>query len=500
MRPSGLFLFCASFCIFLIPMHRLRSVILLICLLFLYSCNRTSGDRLLSPEVTLDLDEIKKRGFINALVDNNSFSYFIYKGRAMGYEYELLKLLAKHLQVDLKIKVTSGVDRAIEQLNSGEGDILAFPLTITKERTNYVNFSRPLFNSYQVLVQRKPENWRSLNQDQIDSRLIRNASDLIGKEVYVMKSSSFVERMEHLSEEIGGDILIREDSADAGSESLIKHVAMGEINYTVADHPIAMVNAAYYPNLDVSTILSLPQQIAWAVRKNSPELLRVVDEWLLKIKKEPTFMVIYNRYFKSPRTSLLRISSDYSSLAGDKISPYDELIRQGAENLGWDWRLLAALIYEESRFIVNDESWAGARGLMQLMPETAERFGAINPDDPRQSIRAGVNFLKYLDKYWAKTITNEMERLKFILASYNAGLSHIIDARELTSKYKKDPTSWDDVEYYLLQKSNPEFYRDPVVMAGYCKCEEPVNYVKNVLDRFEEYKLHIAESPVNNTQ
>jgi membrane-bound lytic murein transglycosylase F len=109
---------------------------------------------------------------------------------------------------------------------------------------------------------------------------------------------------------------------------------MGEINYTVADHPIAMVNAAYYPNLDVSTILSLPQQIAWAIRKNSPQLLHAVDEWLIKIKKEPTFMVIYNRYFKSPRTSLLRMSSDYSSLGGSKISPYDELIKQGAEKAG----------------------------------------------------------------------------------------------------------------------------------------------------------------------
>lgn len=211
-------------------------------------------------------------------------------------------------------------------------------------------------------------------------------------------------------------------------------------------------------------------------------------------------MVIYNRYFKSPRTSLLRMSSDYSSLGGNKISPYDELIKQGAEKLGWDWRLLAAIIYQESRFIVNDESWAGARGLMQLMPETAKRFGATNPDDPRQSIRAGVNFLKYLDKYWAKTIMDQDERLKFVLASYNAGLSHIIDARELTVKYKKDPTQWNNVEYYLLQKSNPQFYRDPVVMAGYCKCEEPVNYVKNVLDRFEEYQLHIAESSANNTQ
>ena len=160
--------------------------------------------------MALDLDAIQKRGFINVLVDNNSFSYFIYKGRPMGYEYELLNLLAKQLKVDLKIQVISGVEKAIEQLNSGEGDILAFPLTITKERTQYVNFTEPLFNSYQVLVQRKPENWRSITRDQSDRKLIRNASDLIGKEVHVIKSSSFAQRLKNLSEEIGGDIIIRE--------------------------------------------------------------------------------------------------------------------------------------------------------------------------------------------------------------------------------------------------------------------------------------------------
>jgi membrane-bound lytic murein transglycosylase F len=343
-------------------------------------------------------------------------------------------------------------------------------------------------------VQRKPDNWRSLTADQINKQLIRNVAELVDKEVHVMKNSSFQQRLEHLSEEIGGDIIIKEDSVDAASESLIKSVAQGQIDYTVADYPIAMVNAAYYSNLDVSTALSLPQQIAWAVRKDAPELLHAINTWLAEIKKEPTFMVIYNRYFKSPRTSLIRMQSDYSSLAGNKISPYDEWIKQGAIKLGWDWRLLAAVIYQESRFQTTDESWAGARGLMQLMPETAQRFGASNPDDPRQSIKAGVNFLKYLDTYWSKSITDVDERLKFVLASYNAGLSHIIDARELTVKYKKDPTAWNDVAYFLLQKSNPEYYRDPVVMAGYCKCEETVSYVKNVLARFEEYQLHIADS------
>jgi membrane-bound lytic murein transglycosylase F len=474
-------------------MNRHYSYSLLFLLLFSFSCNQPTRDKLFSPDVTVDLDAIQKRGFINVLVDNSSYSYFIYKGRPMGYEYELLTLLAKELKVDLKIQVISGVDNAMEHLNSGEGDILAFPLTVTKERTNYVSFTQPLYNSYQVLVQRKPENWRSLTRDQIERKLIRSASELIGKEVHVMKSSSFAERMKNLSEEIGGDIIIREDSAGAESESLIKRVVNGEVDYTVADHPIAVVNAAYYPNIDVGTILSLPQQIAWAVRKNSPQLLKTINTWLAKVKKEPTFMVIYNRYFKSPRTSLLRAQSDYSSIGGSKISPYDDLIRKESERLGWDWRLLAAIIYQESRFNNKDESWAGARGLMQLMPETAEQFGAANPDDPKQNIRAGVGYLKYLDKYWSKEITDSNERLKFVLASYNVGLSHVIDARNLTVKYKRSSVLWNDnVEYYLLKKSDPTYYRDPMAPAGYCKCEEPVNYVKNVLERYEEYKMHIA--------
>lgn len=446
-----------------------------------------------SPEVTSDLDAILERGYINALVDNNSVSYFIYKGEPMGYEYELLNLFAKHLNVDLRIKVTSGIDRAMDQLNTGEGDIIAFPLTITKERNKYVSFSKPHFNSYQVLVQRKPETWRQMTLDAINDSLIRNPVDLIGREVHVLAGSSFETRLRHLSEEIGGDVLIRPDTASSESESLIRRVATGEIDFTIADHMMARVNASYYPDLDINTPVSVAQQVAWATRKNSPELLKAMNDWLAGIKKEATFMVIYNRYFKSPRTSLVRMTSDYSSMGGNMLSPFDSLIRRGANTLGWDWRLLASLVYQESRFLPKGESWAGARGLMQLMPRTANEFGAFDLDDPRQSINAGVGYLQFLQKYWNNKVPDTGERLKFILASYNVGLSHVVDARRLAEKYGKDPQVWyDNVEYFLSQKSEPEFYRDPVVTAGYCKCEEPIHYVRAILDRYEEYKIHIA--------
>ena len=473
--------------------HYFRSAGLV--LLVSFSCNPPQNEGFSSnPEVELDLDAITKRGFINVLVDNNSISYFIYKGQPMGYEYELLKLMADDLKVGLKIKVTSGVEQAIDQLNRGEGDILAFPLTVTKARTKAVAFTKAQYNSYQVLVQRKPRNWRQLTLDAINENLIRNPVDLVGKDVYVIKGTAFEQRLENLSEEIGGDIIIKRDTLIAESESLIRKVAMGEIDYTVSDHTMAQVNASYYPNLDVNTVLSVAQQIAWAVRKNSPKLQEAVNLWLTKVKKGPTFMVIYNRYFKSPRTSLIRMNSDYSSLGGNKLSPYDHEIKEGALKLGWDWRLLASVVYQESRFLPTDESWAGAQGLMQLMPATAKRFGVSNPHDPDQNIRAGVNYLLYLDKYWMKTVADPHERLKFVLASYNAGLSHIIDARRLAEKYGLDPARWEDsVELFLLRKSDPKYYRDPVVSTGYCKCEEPVNYIRDVLERYDEYRIHIRD-------
>lgn len=464
-------------------------------LLFLltFSCSKpvVNDKATVTPMVTLDLDQIQKRGYINALVDNNSMSYFYFKGGAMGFEYELLKRLADHLQVELRIKVITSIENSIDLLNKGYGDIIAFPLTVTSDRKEKVEFSETMFTTSQVLVQRKPENWQE-NPYLAEKQMLRNPVDLIGKDVYVKNGSSFKERLKNLSQEIGGDIHIIEDSDTSETESLIKKVADGEIDYTVTDQTIAMVNAAYYPNLDVSTMVSFPQRIAWAVRKNSPLLLMAINEWLSEVKKDGTFKVIYDRYFNSPRTSARRKKSDFSSLGGNKISPYDDEIKKKAEELGWDWRLLASMIYQESTFSPTAVSWAGAKGLMQLVPATGRHYGAKDLLDPYQSIDAGVNFIKFLDRQWRITIKDPNERIKFILASYNVGFSHVIDARNLTRKYGGDPTRWDgQVEKYLLLKSDPRYYRDPVVKAGYCRCEEPVNYVKEILQRFEEYKRYI---------
>jgi len=466
---------------------------ILLFFLFFVGCTWKSDqpDFTTTPEVTIDLAQIRQRGFLRAIVDNNSISYFIYRGQTMGFEYELLQDMARRINVELKIKVISGIEQAIDLLNRGEGDLIAFPLTVTKDRTDYLSFTDAHFTTSQVLVQRKPANWRRMPPNRIDRMLIRSPVDLIGKKVYVLNESAFKERLHNLSQEIGGEIIIEEDSAAAETESLIERVAKGEIQLTVTDQTIAMVNSIYYPDLDVNTPLSLPQQIAWATRKNSPDLLAATNTWLAGIKETGRFKILYDKYLNNPRSSQIRISSAYSTIGGKKLSPYDEEIKREAKNLGWDWRLLASVIYQESNFRPNAESWAGAVGLMQLMPATASEFGAIDRTNPHQSLRAGVRYLKYLDKLWSKYVRDPDERVKFVLASYNAGLSHIIDSKNLAKKYGKDPAKWEDVEMFLKEKSNPKYYRDPVAVAGYCKCEEPVNYVRDILSRFEEYKILI---------
>ncbi|MFO7827582.1 MAG: transporter substrate-binding domain-containing protein [Bacteroidales bacterium] len=439
------------------------------------------------------LERIQKRGKIIAVTDFNSTNYFIYRGEPMGYQYELLKLLADHLDVDLEVAVENDVDKNFEMLFEKECDIIAINLTKTKERSKIIDFTYPHSQTRQVLVQRKPANWRNLTKDELDSKLIRNQLDLADKIVYVQKGTSYAQRIKNLSDEIGDSIIIIE-KADLEVEQLIELVASGEIDYTVADENIAMVNQTYYPVLDIETAISFPQSIAWGVRQEDDSLRIAIDHWLKEFKKTLDYALIYNKYFKSPRSAKI-VESEYYTITSGKVSEYDEYIKEYSKIIDWDWRLIASLIYQESRFKSNVKSWAGAYGLMQLMPSTANRFGVSKSSPPEKNIKAGIQFIKWLDKRFEnRGITDDEEKTKFILASYNVGLGHILDARRLADKYGKNPDVWENhVDEFILKKSNPKYYRDPVVKYGYCRGSETYHYVYQILDRYEHYKNILPE-------
>lgn len=464
--------------------------------LILHSCKdaeATTSEEAQEPKIRRDLDAIKKDGKLKALTVYSGTSYFLYKGQAMGYEYDLLKRFAKYLDVELEMVVVKDQDELIAKLNQGEGDILAHGLTITSNRKKSVSFSNYLYLTKQVLVQKKPDNWRTMHWHKLENALVHDAIELLNDTVSIRNGSSYNERIGNLQDELGGKIYIEELSGEMATDQIIKEVANGTIKYTIADNNIAKIMASYYPILDIDVPVSFSQRIAWATRKNSPDLLKATNLWLEDIKKEVDYNVIYNKYFENKKDFRRRVKSEFYSLNQEEISPYDALIQTHAEKISWDWRLVASLIYQESRFDPNNSSWANAEGLMQLMPKTAEDLGVSDRSDPTQSISGGT---KYLRQIWEnfETIEDSLQRTKFTMASYNCGLYHVKDAQKLADKNGLDASRWDDnVEDMILALSSPKNYNDPIVKYGYVRGVEPYNYVNQIYERYAHYTQFISE-------
>jgi len=439
------------------------------------------------------IHEIQERGKLIATTDFNSTDYFIYRGEPMGFQYEKLKMFADYLDVDLEINVSNSLETAFQKLESGKSDLIAMGLTITLDRTHRLDFSQPILQTRQMLVQRKPANWRKMRTwDDIEKKLIRNPIDLAGKTVIVQKTSAYANRLENLSEEIGWPILIEEDPVRE-VEQLIEAVANGEIEYTVCDEHMARLFEKQYPEIDIRTAISFPQNIAWAVRPGSDSLLIAINTWLSENNNTFASKYLIDKYFNNARTVYMARSKSVS-LNGENISQYDEILRNISKQYDFDWRLVASLVYQESQFNSDAKSWAGAFGLMQIMPATAKSLGIDSTASDFQQIEAGILYLNMLDNELPDEISDPDERIKFILASYNVGIAHVYDARRLAEKNGKDQNVWtDNVDFYLLNKSNPEYYRDSVVRYGYARGEETYNFVIEILDRFEHYKNVVTD-------
>ena len=466
-----------------------KLVIIFAVVIFVVSCSgnkRNEKKSVLAPEKQNDLQRIKDAGVLKAVVDYNSTNYFVYRGKPMGFKYDMLQELAKELQVELEINVSNNLSETFEGLKTGRFDLVAKNLTITKERSKQIDFTIPIYQTKQVLVQRAKQN------SDADTSFISSTLELANKKVYVQKNSSYFNRLQNLSEEIGSHIEIVEDSI-FGVEQLITQVAKGNFDYTVCDENIAALNKTYYPNIDVSLAISFKQNIAWAVQQGSVEWKDYLDNWISTFKKTRKYKILYHKYFKSSRIAA-RTNHDLHSITGGKISEYDKMVKEISLEYNWDWRLISAVIYHESRFKPDAGSWAGACGLMQIMPTTAKRFGVEDCLEPKQNIKAGILLMNWLNKQFLKSIPDSTERVKFVLASYNIGMGHVKDAQRLAEKYGKNKLVWDDnVDFFLLNKSSEKYYKDPVCRFGYCRGEEAYNYVSQVINNYEHYLNVIPE-------
>lgn len=477
-----------------IGLNIIRRLIYLVLFLF-FGCEKDSINK---SEITefnnkWDLEQIKASGTLRALTVYSGTSYFLYKGRPMGYEFELLERFAEYLDVDLEMIVVKNINELFEKLNNGEGDIIAHGLTITTDRKEEVSFSNHLYLTKQVLVQKKPDNWRGMSWTKLKKALVHDPIDLLEDTISIRSMTSYKERIYNLSDELGGTIHINLLSGELATDEIIEKVVNGDIKYTIADNNIASIMATYYPILDVKVPVSFSQRIAWATRHDSQNLLNATNNWLKQIKRKIDFNVIYNKYFKNKKYFRRRIKSNFYSLNNQQISPYDGLIKKHSKVLNWDWRLVASQVYQESKFDPRVSSWAKASGLMQLMPNKAKELGVTNRSDPEQSIKGGTKYLKRIWKNF-EHIPDSIQRTKFAMASYNCGMGHVFDAQRLAEIEGLKKDVWDDhVETMVLKLSKPEYYNHPIVKYGYVRGLEPYNYVKQIFERYQHYVQFINE-------
>jgi len=434
-------------------------------------------------------DEIQEKEILTVLAENSPSSYFLYKGKNMGFEYELLHEFAKDMNIRVNVKMMHDLDSMQSKLNNCEGEIIACNLTITPERLEEYLFTTPIQTTQQVLIQRKPDNWRRMSTSQLNDSIVTDIEQLRNKKIFIWKNSTYYHNIEKINNSLNLNIQIIPADGDISSEELIRMVSEKEIDYTITDANVAKINSNYFKNINYSLSLSDEQKIAFACRKSSKILIDTLNYWLNHKSNRSTIGEVNRKYFNRKNIPNKAIKEYSSVLKEGQLSPYDELIKLQSKKIGWDWRLISSIIYQESKFETWKVSWCGAYGLFQFMPATAKSYGINRSSSAKNQLMAGFTKLNKNYKQWLKIIPDSTEAIYFTLATFNAGRAHIDDARRLAKKYKLNPNIWhDNVNKMVLNLMSKKYNRDPVVKYGYMRGTETYQYIYKIMERYQEYK------------
>lgn len=429
-------------------------------------------------------EHVMERGALVAVTNCSDFNYKMYKARPVGFEFDLLKDFCKMHQLRLEMRINDNLDSCFALLNSGKVDVVATGVGLTIDLRKQYGLTNPLFSQKSVLVQRLP---KSGSASAAGKGLLRSPLELAGKTVHVTAGSHAVKMLEFLSDEIGNTIYVVENDTLNDLE-LIKSVSDGRIDYVVVDEYMALAGSYGLTGLDAKLAVGVEHPIGWVVKQREADssLQMAFNDWIAK--SEPKVLKLaMTRYVKNRKLFAKKPGEGHV-----RISPYDNAIRRTAAKIGWDWRLLAALIYQESRFKTNLESNKGAYGLMQLMPSVMKRYNVSYNSTPEQQLEAGGKLIRFLDKALKDKVVDSLERTKFVLAAYNAGLGHVLDAQRLAEKYEKAPDIWDNnVDFFILNKSKPLYYRDACCKCGFLRGVQTYRFVEDIIERYHHYQNFI---------
>ena len=428
--------------------------------------------QLVNSERFGDLSEIRRSGVLRLITRNNAATFFLWRGEQLGFEYELLREFAKRHHLHLEVVIAPQHASLFEMLALGAGDIAAASLPSDAPlRAPGVAMTRPFNHVYDYLVAREDDS-------------ILGIEDLAGRAVTVRRSSTHWHTLQQFRD-AGLKLDIDAAPEDAETEALIAAVGDGRIDLTVAPSHVLDIELGYRTDVRKAFIVRGPVPLGWAVRAENTELLAALNAYLADEYRGLFFNVVYQKYFEN-RARMRRLHKDRVDHAqAEGLSPYDAIVLREAAVHGFDWPLLVAQMYQESRFDRKARSPAGAGGLMQLMPRTAREFGVRDRYDPEQSIRAGVEYLAWLHSRLEPELAVK-DRLWFALAAYNAGFGHVRDARRLARQLGLDPDRWfDNVEKAMRLLSKRTYYQN--AEFGYVRGYETVKYVREIRERYRSY-------------
>jgi membrane-bound lytic murein transglycosylase F len=432
------------------------------------------GYYLCSPVISayrfVTLQKIKQTGVITVATRNSAHCYYLYRDQPMGFEYELAKAFAEYLGVGLQVRIVDNWSDMVAALSDGSAAFIAASMPITSKRQTQVAFSDGYMEVAQNIITHRKNTG------------IKEAADLSGKTIDVRKGTVYQQRLVELKKQ-GINLAIRLHD-DLPVEELIQKVADGQIDFTIANSNIISINRRNFPGVVSTGSINDGMQLAWAVYPKSKKLLEQINAFLRMINKSGKFDEIYNKYYGDIDDFDYVDLEAFHRRVKNKLSRYSPFIKAAAKKHGFDWRLIAAQIYQESHLNPWAKSQAGARGLMQILPSTAKDLGIGDLFDPVQNINAGVQHLKDLYDHFDQA--HGEDRLLIALAAYNIGQGHINDARDLAKKKGLDPDKWVSLSKTLPLLQYRKYFMN--TQYGFCRGTEPIRYIKQILIYYDVLK------------
>jgi membrane-bound lytic murein transglycosylase F len=441
--------------------------------------------------VDRDFEQILDSGVIRLITRYNSQTYFLQDGAERGFEFDFFSAFAREHGLRVEVVVPTPDEQPIDVLNRGDGDVIAQNYTVTKERQRHISFSHPYNLVTELLVVRDD----SLNR-------YTSLDSLNGLVIHVRKNSSYHTSLLALRDE-GINVKIELVPESIETQTLLSMVASGEITATVADDNLFEAATIFIRNIAPGPQISETKPIAWGIRKNAPVLEAKMNDFISthfkvtledgELRRSELINVLRARYYENPRAVLFNRYQVRKRLGAGSLSPYDSLARRVAADVGLDWRLIIAIAAQESRFDPHAVSWKGAVGLMQIMPAYSDVKSDTLLFNEEQNMREGARMLKrHLSHF---SYLDSLNQLRFSLASYNAGIGHVADARRLAIDLKRNPNEWEGVQDALMRLMDRSYHRHATY--GFVRGIETVNYVNTVMNRYRNYRIMTEKRPTS---